>query len=65
MTFSAKVLISGQSAVRVLRPNKLSLFASASVLVCGQEIEGDLVYLWTVYRGFQLLSLQSRCTSPA
>ena len=58
------VSINGKSTVNVNRPDTLSLSASASVIVCGNVLNDDLVYSWRVYEGIQIISLASSSVDP-
>merc|ERR1711871_427323 len=54
------VSITGNSVVNTYRNKELSLFASASVLVCGVPMDSGLEYTWTVYKdGLQLIPIES------
>lgn len=51
-----QVSILGPSLVNILSWQSLNLVADASVIQCGNVIDGDLSYLWSVYQGIGIIS---------
>ena len=53
-TNSPKVSILGPSSLLRYRWQNFQLKAKASVILCGRELDGQVSYYWSVYRGYQI-----------
>ena len=49
-----QIVIDGPSVINMNRVDKLSLFATASVMVCGKAIDDSIDFDWYIYQGLRV-----------